>query len=499
MGILPRFLLLILASALVVLGFNLYNSQLVGEVTPECGDGFCTARECKEGCKADCKVEMCQDGECTLAIENCQTSQDCPCPSGALCRPGRQNADQYGCASVMCGDGLCDQEFENNQDCCQDCGCEAGYECSNNVCFIAPPRVGFSPLIVRKNLSASTLAANPFLANGSGIQHPFFTIILTNSGRPTSNFVIEFDLGKYASNKQTVKSLSKGEEVPIQWFLEQDDIWLTIYKDIETSLNVTVNYFDAQGIAHRMHRSYPFTLLSRNHVDILYGDLAYFVTPDDVETVGRNAREIWVELGNKIKLIEDNGSIQFPVETLYYGEGNPTDVLVLLASVYQDIGLEPAFVETQEGTFLWVRYKNDYVTLDTRQFGKAWEAGTVEKIPKIDDIRFIWQIWEDWGAFSLTFDPRLIPGRDFSWRDTLEGSCTCPDDCRMVVVYDLRNNGLVDLDICAESLFTLNKEEVASRDWCLTMPAGSSKELRHGWSDNVCGDFDNVFSWKLSD
>lgn len=75
-----------------------------------CGNGICESNE--EGiCKTDCK--WCGDNSCN-GNEDYQTCpQDCERP-------------------VICGDNICG----NNENCCIDCGCNAGYECVKNSCVL---------------------------------------------------------------------------------------------------------------------------------------------------------------------------------------------------------------------------------------------------------------------------------------------------------------------------------------------------------------------------
>ena len=63
-------------------------------------------------CKTDCK--WCGDNSCNGNEDYKACPQDCERP-------------------VICGDSICDI----NENCCIDCGCDAGYECISNSCVLA--------------------------------------------------------------------------------------------------------------------------------------------------------------------------------------------------------------------------------------------------------------------------------------------------------------------------------------------------------------------------
>jgi hypothetical protein len=104
------------------------------EVITICGDGLCANIECTQGCKADCNLDTCKNANCDLALgENCENSIDCFCSDGFACEPQRPTVDEKGCHSITCGDDYCDFP-ETTVSCCEDCGCNEGYECLNNEC-----------------------------------------------------------------------------------------------------------------------------------------------------------------------------------------------------------------------------------------------------------------------------------------------------------------------------------------------------------------------------
>jgi len=82
----------------------------VNQCVTFCGNGICEENE-EGSCKADCK--WCGDDSCNGNETYDTCSQDCENP-------------------VICGDNICD----NNENCCVDCGCDAGYGCLDNSCVL---------------------------------------------------------------------------------------------------------------------------------------------------------------------------------------------------------------------------------------------------------------------------------------------------------------------------------------------------------------------------
>jgi len=95
-----------------------------------CGNGQCDAGEC-EKCTKDCLPTDCAgDSICSAKMkENCEsTPDDCKCPLGT-CDLESLLADEFGCVSSWCGDGVCDTETRECALCADDCTAE---DCAGN-------------------------------------------------------------------------------------------------------------------------------------------------------------------------------------------------------------------------------------------------------------------------------------------------------------------------------------------------------------------------------
>ena len=92
----------------------------------ETGDNCCPSN-CSYDLDQDCeKPAVCGDNVCegNETMENC--CEDCSCNSGYVCKNNI-------CVTTLCGDDICEGD-ENKTNCCVDCGCDEGYECVNYSC-----------------------------------------------------------------------------------------------------------------------------------------------------------------------------------------------------------------------------------------------------------------------------------------------------------------------------------------------------------------------------
>ncbi len=112
-----------------------------GYCTNNCGDGICdTNLEDYLNCPADCDPP----DPCT----------DIQCGSGYYCLDGTcvesptlmtiplQTVELFS----YCGDDVCSSAETDSESCCEDCGCESGYYCSDNECIEGIPPIIFNPL-----------------------------------------------------------------------------------------------------------------------------------------------------------------------------------------------------------------------------------------------------------------------------------------------------------------------------------------------------------------
>ncbi len=95
-----------------------------------CGNGQCDPGECSR-CPRDCMPEDCRgDGVCSSQMdEDCENApEDCQCAAGK-CEPDNERADEKGCVSSWCGDGICSSETRECALCAEDCSIE---DCEGN-------------------------------------------------------------------------------------------------------------------------------------------------------------------------------------------------------------------------------------------------------------------------------------------------------------------------------------------------------------------------------
>ncbi|MDD9953954.1 MAG: hypothetical protein OXR66_06475 [Candidatus Woesearchaeota archaeon] len=380
------------ACAVVILfGIVLVQTNTVQQLFPICGDGICGRGEC--AFCADCTPGDCKDGVCQ-AMERCDTSTDCLCRSDMSCVPSR--GDAQGCVNVTCGDGYCDVK-EGYTTCCDDCGCQQGYDCRNNVCFFLPPKITFTPYIIGEEISATTLAANPLLFNEYEQAHPFVLLMLRNSVSVARNVRVSFTAG-VLEKTIAVGDLQPGVEIPVSWYLEHVPLHHNATSDEELNISVVITYTDAQDVERSPSWLYNFVLTNRNVMDN-YGSLVFFVTPDDITLVDERPEAVWKSFSS-LRVLPHREKVQFPVETLAVGSGTQTDLAVLLASAFYTAGVQTSLVESAYGVFVRIWHNERFVMLDPAKINGSFDDAIVVRpgyaVLDLDDV------WEQRNATVLS-------------------------------------------------------------------------------------------------
>lgn len=380
------FVALSILSVVLILGSH---ANFQERYIPRCGDDICGKGECLGGC-SDCKPSDCQDGTCTAKLEQCTTSLDCACDSFEACAPSREEADERGCAQVTCGDGFCDRDFESQQSCCADCGCQQGYSCKENICLFQPPRISFKPYIYATEISASSLAANPSLTDRSGQPHALIAIELSAEITQTLDTNVTFGIEGLGSHKERLGRMWPGKVSLVAWNLPHMPHLLNITEDINTTLKVSVDYADMKGIVHRPEWEYPFLIKDRNTLDD-YGHIAFYVTPEDVRGITGSASNVWDYVGDHFMIEEHDEGIRFAHETLQMGSGSKTDIALLLASIYDNLGMRPSLITSERGLLVRIFDGDRFMILDPGKIGIPYEQARATTIGyevyDLNDIR----------------------------------------------------------------------------------------------------------------
>jgi hypothetical protein len=354
--------------AIVVALLIIIAIMLQGKLIPVCGDDVCSTGECSR-CTKDCGPADCRDGKCDLKIERCDTSSDCACAPDLACAPNRQGADNYGCASIICGDGFCDG-FEGPSTCCKDCGCQTGFKCESNICFFEMPKVRFIPYRLTTSISALSLYGNPMLTTDAGQPRPLMALEISTS-KSITNLSATFSIEGLVSDRFDLGTLYSEQQSIVGWYVKPDSRLLRLAEDKQTAIDVLISYNDAQGDRHELERDFPLIVLSRNTLDG-FGHPVLFVT-NDTRTKATTAEGIWNELSSSITVVQRPGNrIQFPAETLVKGEGSRNDIAVLLVSAYERAGVRSSLVDSPDGLFVRVRMRDYYAIVDPALFDRPF-------------------------------------------------------------------------------------------------------------------------------
>jgi hypothetical protein len=469
---------LLFGAAFVILHFNLI---------PYCGDGSCTSGECDRGC-GDCTPQLCQNGRCQPPIESCANTEDCVCLAGFACSPGRntslKQSDPRGCFFTECGDDVCDAT-ERDGTCCMDCGCQEGFVCRRNICYLEPPKLNAKFYRVADGVSATSLAGNPALPNKDGVPTPLAAVTL-RPDRYIRNITVTFSLLE-ARETFRLGQLRPGEEGSVLWYLQDGKSFLKVVDDTSANFTIIVMYADSAGNNRASQWQLPFTVMSRNTLDE-YGSILLYVT-DDIGTGQRTPQGIWDELRSGFTVTADTDRVQFPLETRYKRRGSARDVALLLASAFDNAGLRPALIEGPGGRELLVRVQSASGTavLDPALFARPFsEALTTKQGTYYHDLRAERQ---QRNYTVLALEKRLVPDAVIAASTAMSQSCVCaPCVQQATAVHTIHNDGLVRVNACAVSRVYDATGVLDAREQCFTLEPTSSILYPHAVEVPQCGD-----------
>ena len=362
-------LLALIAAIIIAVIFTIQHQHLVAL----CGDNYCNVGECTT-CQEDCTAGQCENGICEPPLENCRNSNDCACPPETVClssNPHNRTINFRGCAKVVCGDSYCDAG--ETPTCCTDCGCKAGFFCSDNACYFQPPRISVATYLLTSNISVTSLAGNPMLTDEQGNPYPLFGLRLQSTGR-ANDVRVEFSISGILANIREVGTILPDETSTILWYVTPSPALLSVTEDTRSNVTLHISYADTQGDSRTITKSYPLLLLNRSTLD-KYGHIALFVT-NDTWTNAKTPDGIWDELRARVRVVNDTGNgLHFAQETLARGEGSPNDIAILLASAYDNAGIEPSIVVNAEGFAVRIRGTERNIILDPRKFNGPFSEG----------------------------------------------------------------------------------------------------------------------------
>jgi len=242
----------------------------------------------------------------------------------------------------------------------------------------------------------TTLVANPFLYNGSGISHPFMVLQVRSEISDAYNVTVDVTGVGPIQNRWHFDIVKAGSPIPVIWYLDSDTSLLDITEDAVANITVIITYYDGVGSPHDARWTlYPFTLLGRNSFDA-YSHIAFFVTPDDIMIHTPDPAGIWQQFEH-LKIVEDSDTIQFPLETLERGEGSRRDVALVLISAFEKAGIKTSIVESDHGYFVRYWERNKYRIIDPGKLGSSFSKADAE-YPGYA----VWDVKETWDFYNAT-------------------------------------------------------------------------------------------------
>jgi hypothetical protein len=298
-----------------------------------------------------CGNNKCETGE---TKENC--CQDCGCDSGLYCTDNL--------CKPKCGDNIC-AGGENQDICCVDCGCATGFVCENSKCVELKPNVKMGSFVGPTYNSVTYLRA----VGGK------FSICIVNDGNDNAKDIkITFTSPNnyFATSSTTISSLAKGEskcvDVSNVDFL---DISLDIVSETSLHTDIKIEYYNSVNKKYETTESSTFKAQGRNYF-INWWDypemVSSWVTPSQksvrefaskatggLATYATSTAQMmaarWIFESMRaygVKYVTDahvsGDYVQFPIETLQGKGGDCEDNAILFASLIESVGMESVVI-----------------------------------------------------------------------------------------------------------------------------------------------------------
>ena len=483
-----------------------------------CGDNTCQSNEncftcsndcvCQEGYECDSLTEKCKllpkcgDGSCD-PNENCMScEQDCYCSDNQVCSPSRVNANSRGCYSVSCGDGHCDSEYENQDNCCNDCGCPTGKTCENNQCIELAPT--FEVNFVQTALSKSVT----YLKSKGQVGD----LQITNTGNDTAkNISIHLTSpNNYFGEKViTISNLAMGQQNTQEFSLSFNDSILNISSDDKITTDVEIEFYDSLNIKKSKRTSFDIDVSGRNYITWAYPEMtSSWVTSTQpaIRTFASRATggtATFASLTEKllaaywifetmraygIQYTTDAHSsadyLQFPYETLKNKGGDCDDHAIMYAAMLEAIGIKSVLVLVPGHIFSgFMTNEGNIVPIETTasNFEQALSSGS-SQYQNITDKRVMIPS-DNWATYPAVILPEtgelIMPyitkqtgscGLSFNFIDGVvaqsnvqfTNSGTAPGaGCAALIVYD-QTGTEVDSDL---TCWTINPGETETKTY----------------------------------
>jgi len=261
----------------------------------------------------------------------------------------------------VCGNDKCESE-ENQNNCCQDCGCPSSYTCQNNICVELKPNIQMSFVQTTPINSVTYLRAK-----GVGVGK----ISLSNSGNDVANnvkVIITSPNSYFGEKVINVGSLSQGQSTEISTDLNFFDSVLNIVTDSKLQLDVKTEFYNSVNKKSESVDSFQMNVEGRNKfywsnpsmvamwvtpnqpsikqfANRATGGLATYRSTEEQMLAARWLFETMKAYGAQYATdLVDVDYVQFPIETLTRKGGDCEDSSLLYASLLEAVGIKSVII-----------------------------------------------------------------------------------------------------------------------------------------------------------
>ncbi len=380
-----------------------------------------------------CGNNRCESGEMTT---NC--CNDCGCQSGYYCTDN--------VCKPRCGDGI-KTDGETADNCCQDAGCPSGESCQNNKCILLKPKLSANFVQTTESYSATYLKARGEKAGRITVKNSGndgATGVKVRLTSPDSYFSDSItDFGDIALNGQVTRDIN----------LIFSDSILDITADKEIGIKAQVTFSNSANKQLNDEESFSMRVAGRNYMTWAKPEMiSSWVTPtqptirefsakatsglaagmdnSDPKIQKIAARWLFETMRSYgIKYVNDAHSsadyIQFPYETLKNKAGDCDDHAILYAAMLESIGMKSFLMLVPGHIFAGYIDSDGYaVPVETTadDFSQARRAGDAEYKQYKDSGKLIFPTdnWRNYPQVNLPESTEL--GIPFVERKL--GNCT---------------------------------------------------------------------------
>jgi hypothetical protein len=437
-----------------------------------------------------CGNNKCETGETKEAC-----CQDCGCDSGLYC--------ENNVCKPRCGDNVC-AGGENQNTCCLDCGCPTGFICQNSIC------VELKPDIRMTSFNGPTFWSVTYLR---AVGDKFNICLINNGNDDAKDIKITFTSANnyFAASSIAVGNIEKGNIKCIDSNnIDFLDTCLDIVSETSLHIDIKIEYYNSVNKKYETTESSTFKVQGRNYfswsqpemvsswvtpsqrtvrdfASKATGGLATYATSIEQKMAARWIFETMRAYG--VQYVTDahvsGDYVQFPIETLQGKGGDCEDEAILFASLIESVGMESVVILVPGHAFSgYINKEGQLVPIETTasNFDSALSSGLYGYNQYVSDREVIYPS-KNWYKYPQVILPETTQLAMPSITKQI-GSCTSGFNLQLGFYVStpvtFTNSGNAPGAGCAAiAVYDANRNKIDEDLSCWTVNPGETKKTEY--------------------